>query len=695
MKSPLLTPFFFALCLSLQIKGFSQTEGASDPSGFLVRRMAPQYEQEASKLRNLPPQQYDFAKSPLSDVLRFLANDAKLSFISLPEESPEASRIITFAINASPFQVLETLCRANGLALIPENGMWYIRPADDRELIGKGYAVRFNAMERVTKISDSGLGSVSGSGGSAPSGGNIDLQGGQQTFHVARSELINDIRAILDLQPEELELNQIGSQSSAQIPGLGINGQAAGGISNSSELSNFHKPKVLWKSDANMLYVVATRLQHMWVEGYLIAADKEQPMIGIEAKFIETSTDPSQELGLDWGGTLGDSGTFRQFTQLTPGEAAVYDKDGNITTPAKDPVISWNQLPNTDGGFRSDLANLFSLHNLNKVEQTASGLKNTLGLAGSAWPVAILSNQDLSFKLRALLRTQDTKQVSYPRMATINNREVSFRSVINQPVLGSSSSVASSGSAVASQSITYLPIGTVINVLPKKMDGDKILLNVAITISSILGEQVIAGNKYPIATSRVYSAPAEVNNGYTMAVGGLDEAKQKSGETGVPFLGRIPILGYLFKSKTRSNNNKSLMLFITPTLLDPKEGGLPDQPQSVMRQKPAQFMPQKPKIGANGVLEGGASSMPGAVEYMTRELEVIEGIVSEGRATEEESKKLTDMKIALNHLVAQCDVLSKSEPQSWNTINKAKFDLGKLCDRVSGQKRTIIKNGYY
>ncbi len=687
--SPL--PILGALALAAPLAAYSQSEGTTDPAGFLQRRMAPQYEEEAGKLRNLPPQQYDFAKSNLSDVLRFLANDAKLSFISLPEESPEATRVITFSINASPFQVLETLCHNNGLALIPENGLWSIRPADDRELIGKGYQVRFNAMERVTKVSDSGLGGGASTGGGATGGASvggssgIDLQGGKETFQVSRSELIDDIRSILDLPKEEDEQGG-GGMGAATIPGLGGPSLAgASGTSNSNELSTAHRPKVLWKSDANMLYVVATRLQHMWVEGYLIAADKEQPLIGIEAKFIETSSDPTQELGLDWGGTLGDTGTYRQVTDV--------DEKGKITH---------EMIPNTDGGYRTDLSSLFSTHDLNglggnvfdPITKTFSKA-NKLALAGSAWPLAIMSNQDLSVKLRALLRQQDTKQVSYPRMATVNNREVSFSSVINQPVLGSSSSVASSGSAVSSQAITYLPIGTVINVLPKKMDGDKILLNVAITISSILGEQVIAGNKYPIATSRVYSAPVEVNNGYTVAVGGLDEAKQKHGSTGVPFLGRIPILGYLFKSKTRSENNKSLMLFITPTLLDPKQGGLPPEPQSVLPQKPAQFLPQKPKVDERGSLAGGASALPGAVEYMTRELDTITAVISEGRADEDDSQKLTDMRVALNHLEAQCDTLSSQYPDSWKTINKAKYDLGKLKDRVGSLKRTIIKNGYY
>ena len=101
--------------------------------------MTPEYEVEASRLRSAAPQQYDFSKAMLSDVLRFLATDAGISFFSLPDDSADGSRLITFSIKSSPFQVLETLCKANGLAIIPDNGIWYIRPADDRELLGKSY----------------------------------------------------------------------------------------------------------------------------------------------------------------------------------------------------------------------------------------------------------------------------------------------------------------------------------------------------------------------------------------------------------------------------------------------------------------------------------------------------------------------------------------------------------------------------
>lgn len=73
-------------------------------------------------------QQYDFHKAQLGDVLRFLIKDARIKAYSLPEEdSPAAQRLVNFSIQASPFAVLETLCQANNLTLVPKEGVWFIR----------------------------------------------------------------------------------------------------------------------------------------------------------------------------------------------------------------------------------------------------------------------------------------------------------------------------------------------------------------------------------------------------------------------------------------------------------------------------------------------------------------------------------------------------------------------------------------
>jgi len=649
----------------------------------LLHNVSPQYEAEASTLRKAPKRPYEFAKAVLSDVIRFMAVDAGISFFSLPDGSPEGERLITFSLNASPFQALETLCKANGLALVLDGGIWYVRPADDKELLGKAYEIRYNSMEKVTRTTTSGSdsstassptsGGSQGMSGGDPSSGSVDLQGARDTFKMERSDLINDIRSILDLALETTGSagGDIGISMASSVPVSGSPTSTSNGAP-TDIYGNLRKPKVLWKSDSNTLYVVATRLQHMWVEGYLAAADKPQPLIAIEVKFFETSRDPSREFGVDWTGTLGQGGTFNQVTDVK------YDAATGVTTVESDAI------PQTEGGFRTDLSGLMSLANL---AESASAISPPLQ--------SVLSAQDVNVKLRALLKDDLTKTVSYPRMVTTNNREVAIRAVVNQPVLGGSSSSSLSGGATTTSAISYLPIGTVINILPKKMESNKINLNVSITVSTIIGREVIQGNPYPIASSRVYGAPVELESGYTVAVGGLDEAKETESETGIPVLGKIPILGYAFKTKARSKNHKNLMIFITPTLMDSKSGGLPDEPQGILRRKPEAEMPQIPKLAEHGGVVGGIEAVPEGIAYLKRSSDEIGQIIAENRGSKEEYKKLDDLQEALERLESEIDAYIKSNPDRWQELKKYKWEIGKIIDECYSHRRALRKKAYF
>ncbi|MCW0220617.1 MAG: hypothetical protein OJI67_19985, partial [Prosthecobacter sp.] len=634
-----------------------------------------QYEAESQKLRDAAPQQYDFSNAILSDVLRFLATDAGISFFSLPNDSPEGSQQVTFSIRSSPFRVLETLCKANQLAIIPDNGIWYIRPADDKELIGKSYQILHNSLEKVDRVNTgSGLSLTPVGGTSGSSSGGVNLQGNQETFSVRRSEIINDIRSLLSLPTEEQENSNQATGTSDLASSLAGGGDPTKAM-NSNELSNFRKPKVIWKSDSNTLYIVATRLQHLWVEGYLEAADKPQTLIAIEVKFVETTRDPKREFGIDWTGTF-DTGNFRQVDQVT---TEVDSTTGNQTVNVEYSNVA------TNGGYRADLSNLLSTTNLN-----AAG-----GALG--WPsLGILSSQDINVKLRALLRDEDTQMTSYPRMVTLNNSEVSFRSVVNQPVLDGTASATVGAGATTTSSIAYLPIGTVLNILPKRMDNDKILLNMAVTVSSIISTAVINGNPYPVASSRVYNAPVEVNSGYTVAVGGLDEARETEGKAGVPFLHSIPILGKAFKYDSKSKNHKNLMLFITPQIIDAREGGLPNEPQSVIPQRPDKLLPKIPQVDQNtGALIGGPSSLPNAVSYLTRETDILYHTIYESRITPDESRKLKELKIAIEQLDAQCEILKAQYPAQQSQIYSHQQQLKALLDRNQQMARLLFSKKYF
>ena len=372
---------------------------------------SPAYEQAAEQLRKSPPRQYDFEKAMMADVMRLIANDAGISFFGLPEGATGADRLVTFSINASPFSALETLARANGISLIFENGIWYIRPADDSELVGRIYQINYNPQEMVTKNDQAGSFGGSTGGGSYGGGSNggggssigLSLQGPPNFFVTEPSRLLD-----LPTTGRNATFAPMGSVDTlGQLSLGGLQGQpdvfvrtGAGDVSPSGDSDGGNQAKVIWNSDSNSLYVVATRQQHQWIEGYLAAADQPQPLVAIEVKFLEINKDPQSELGIDWSGTL--AGGWG---------ATAEGIDGSISGPI----------------------------NLDRV-------------GDYTLPTAILSYDDVNVRLRALFDDRKNRTVSYPRMITLDNREVSFRSVINQPVLSSSASTSLGAGATETNS---------------------------------------------------------------------------------------------------------------------------------------------------------------------------------------------------------------------------------------------------
>jgi hypothetical protein len=258
--------------------------------------------------------------------------------------------------------------------------------------------------------------------------------------------------------------------------------------------------------------------------------------------------------------------------------------------------------------------------------------------------------------------------VSYPRVLTRNNREVVIQSVVQTPVLASTSTVTPGVGGTTSAEVAYLPIGTIINVLPKKMDDGSVGLNVAVTISTIIGEQVIEGNRYPIVSSRVYNAALDVSSGYTLAIGGLEEAFDRTIKNGIPLLRDIPGLGELFKSFDRNQAKKNLILFITPTLLPARSTtGIESQPESTIPVTPD--VPPPPKFTPDGRLAGGTAALPGAVLWLNRERRYYKELIDETRAEKKDISKIEDLIALCKSLAGQVEIEKLANPG-----NTAKLD---------------------
>ncbi len=603
---------------------------------------SPAYEAAAERLRQAAPGEYKFSEARLGDVLQLLADEAGLSFFSLPSDSEVAKRMVTFTIHSSPFLALETLAKSNGIALILENGIWYLRPENDTNLIGRVYQIQYNSREQIKAAQSGGnTGTVASNsnGTSTTSSSSIDLQGATASFEVEPSRLLEDIKDLLGIKGNAVPIlagstsvdalaSGAGSASAMLLPQSIISPMAPTQAKQQDDARQ--SAKVIWNSDSNSLYVVATRQQHSWIEGYLASSDKPQDQIAIEVKFIETNRDPQLEFGVDWTGTLGGG----------------YNVNGFIEPTAFDPSNpSTFNLPTT----------------------------------------AIVSFEAINVKLRALAQDKNTKSVSYPRMVTTNNREVLLRSVVNQPVLAGTASTSVGGGATSTQAISYLPIGTMLNILPKRLGDGKIQLHIALTVSRKIGEEIISGSPYPIASSRVYQAPVEVDDGYTVAIGGLDEANWEQNEEGVPVLRKVPVIGYAFKSQGARRNRQSLMIMITPRVIDSRSGGLPDRPESTIRLTPND--PPPPVILPDGTLAHHLDGMEDTLTRLRHEVDQMEQFANEMKVEQEQKDQLFALITSVRNTRAKLKDWGKTYPEMAEQIKPYDYEFALLEQRLEKVQR--------
>jgi general secretion pathway protein D len=169
--------------------------------------------------------------------------------------------------------------------------------------------------------------------------------------------------------------------------------------------------------------------------------------------------------------------------------------------------------------------------------------------------------------INALKSDAQTNILSTPSIMTLDNEEASISVGQEVPFITGSFTNANNDSANPFQTIEREEVGVKLKVTPQVNEGDAVRLEIEQEISSVLANAETAGTSDLITSKRTISTNVMVNDGQLLVLGGLIDESQSSTESKVPFLGDIPFLGVLFRSTTKSSENKVLMVFIRPTIL--------------------------------------------------------------------------------------------------------------------------------
>jgi len=337
---------------------------------------------------------------------------------------------------------------------------------------------------------------------------------------VSLSEVLSRIPfsqyAVINTNPIKSQ-GAAGKDKTVTPSGQGIQGQSQNPQMKLSIIAN---------KETNSLIINASGAEYKEISKVIKQLDTVRPQILIEATIIEVGVDSNWNFGIDWS-LGGDTGTG-----LVGGSSIM-----GTTVPS---------YTNNTG---------------------ISGKTLSVPLTQGNMALGFLSNTtSLGFiLLNASGGAANTNIISTPHILTIDNHEAEIN-VAKEIAIPTNSRTDTVGNTY--YTYEYKPVGLKLKLTPHITTGEKITLDLFVEVNSVIGNtDTKLTDKPNDLAKRDIKTKISISDGKTIVVGGLMNDEINEEETKVPLLGDIPLLGWFFKHKAKSNSKSNLLVFITPKVV--------------------------------------------------------------------------------------------------------------------------------
>lgn len=289
---------------------------------------------------------------------------------------------------------------------------------------------------------------------------------------------------------------------------------------------------------SNALIVRETETKLAIMKQLVDGLDLQVPQVQIEARIVQADTVYARGLGIQWGVQNADFSTnkFNFFGNATGAFAPLGGTSAGASGTGTIPRDFIVNLPAQVGGLPAVPAIGYQFGKL------APGFALDLRLSAG--------------ELLGL-----TKVIAAPKVTTLDKREAK---------ISQGESIPFQTTSLQGTQTTFVDANLELNVTPQitsrdpKEIGKQIMMKVRATRNSVGARSNPAG---PSIDRREATTQVVVRDGETMVIGGVFVDTQNNNVQGVPYLSRIPVLGWLFKNKSESVSKQELLIFLTPTIM--------------------------------------------------------------------------------------------------------------------------------
>jgi len=289
------------------------------------------------------------------------------------------------------------------------------------------------------------------------------------------------------------------------------------------------KSSVAFDKATNSIIVFGDPDLYKKVEDLITKLDKPRQQVYVEALILETTLEGGSNFGVEWQAGIGSSNQAGSVGYMSP--------SGNLSGMLNNAV---------DGGNIGALPGGFSLGVLGNIVTYEGVNFPTLG---------ILAN---------FIKTSSSINiVSNPQILTLDNEEAEVFVGENRPFI-TDTKMDSNGNPV--QSYDYRDVGVKLKITPQISANETITLKIDQEVKKV-SQSANSDEALPVTLTRTTKTKVKLQDGAIMVISGLLKDDSGTYNSGIPGLSRIPLLGWLFKTKAGSSEKTNLMVFISTHII--------------------------------------------------------------------------------------------------------------------------------
>ncbi|MGN0844822.1 MAG: type II secretion system secretin GspD [Kiritimatiellia bacterium] len=236
------------------------------------------------------------------------------------------------------------------------------------------------------------------------------------------------------------------------------------------------------------------------------------------------------------------------------------------------------KLPKNVGGTGFGLASRFTDETaagsglMSSLSQSLFGQGLTVGIAhGSRLNEngEVVSDYPAVFNVDALKQRSNVKILANPTLGAQNNTKAEVSIVDNIPMTEATISGTGADRDVI-QNITRYDVGVKLNLTPHIIPGGQVQIELEPSIEAVT-ENGNSSDYAPTISKRSVKTTMTVPDGETIVIAGLSRTDKTNLKRKIPLLGDIPLLGWLFRWNSESEQKTNILIFVTPTVMDSQE----------------------------------------------------------------------------------------------------------------------------